>query len=237
MRRQPTTLVHIDYDRAGAEFLRREIENWSEVQHVGAAHDGAAGLELCLAERPTFVLFEFFMQERCGIGILEQLMDLKPQPRVIAYTWLITDLALNVMASPYVQGVVMKGPDSAAELRMALACLESSSTYCAPEVRRLIAESRARSDAIHKVISPREQELLPFFGRPMSNIQVGERVGLSASTVHIHRQNIMAKLGLHNARDLCLYAIASGFSPPPLRDNGWSICSESARVRPTVSAA
>ena len=38
-------------------------------------------------------------------------------------------------------------------------------------------------------------------------------MSIAASTVEVHRRNIMRKLGLHNVAELTRYAIHSGISP------------------------
>ena len=44
-------------------------------------------------------------------------------------------------------------------------------------------------------------------------MQIGERLHIAASTVEVHRRNLMRKLDLHNVAELTRYAIHSGISP------------------------
>jgi two-component system NarL family response regulator len=44
-------------------------------------------------------------------------------------------------------------------------------------------------------------------------VQIGERLHIAASTVEVHRRNLMRKLDLHNVAELTRYAIHSGISP------------------------
>jgi len=45
-----------------------------------------------------------------------------------------------------------------------------------------------------------------------SNKEVADVLGLSVNTVHVHRNNIMAKLGIHKQADLVRYAIKAGIA-------------------------
>ena len=44
-------------------------------------------------------------------------------------------------------------------------------------------------------------------------MQIGDRLHIAASTVDVHRRNLMRKLDLHNVADLTRYAITQGISP------------------------
>ena len=50
-------------------------------------------------------------------------------------------------------------------------------------------------------------------GRAAVSVQIGERLHIAASTVEVHRRNLMRKLDLHNVAELTRYAITEGISP------------------------
>jgi DNA-binding NarL/FixJ family response regulator len=51
---------------------------------------------------------------------------------------------------------------------------------------------------------------LVLIAEGMSNAEIAEQLVISVKTVDRHRENIMAKLNLHNRIDLVKYAIRKG---------------------------
>lgn len=51
-------------------------------------------------------------------------------------------------------------------------------------------------------LTGREQELLPLFGKGLTSQEIADRLSIAKVTVDNHRQNILAKLGLHSAKEL-----------------------------------
>lgn len=60
------------------------------------------------------------------------------------------------------------------------------------------------------VLSEREQEIVHWVVRGLSNKQIGERLFISPNTVLTHRKNIARKLDIHSVAGLTIYAIVNG---------------------------
>jgi two-component system nitrate/nitrite response regulator NarL len=58
-----------------------------------------------------------------------------------------------------------------------------------------------------ETLTPREQEVLKYIVRGLSNWQIAHTLSVSVKTVEWHRSNLMSKLGVHNVADLVRYAI------------------------------
>ena len=54
--------------------------------------------------------------------------------------------------------------------------------------------------------------MLQLIAEGHSNKEVADLLGLSVNTVHVHRNNIMAKLTVHKQADLVRYAIRAGIA-------------------------
>jgi DNA-binding NarL/FixJ family response regulator len=59
-------------------------------------------------------------------------------------------------------------------------------------------------------LSPREAEVLQLIAEGKPNKQVSAELGVAFKTVDKHRQNLMAKLNMHDIADLTRYAIRAG---------------------------
>jgi two-component system, LuxR family, response regulator FixJ len=51
-------------------------------------------------------------------------------------------------------------------------------------------------------LTARESEVVEYLITGMSSREIGERLGISARTVDVHRGNLLAKLGARNTADL-----------------------------------
>jgi DNA-binding NarL/FixJ family response regulator len=61
-----------------------------------------------------------------------------------------------------------------------------------------------------EVLTAREREVLTCIAEGMTNREIAEALVISIKTVERHRENIMAKLDMHNRVELVKYAIKKG---------------------------
>lgn len=60
------------------------------------------------------------------------------------------------------------------------------------------------------VLTPRERDIVGCIARGLQNKEIAERLFLSVHTVATHRRNICAKLNIHSASGMTIYAILHG---------------------------
>ena len=72
----------------------------------------------------------------------------------------------------------------------------------AAPVRNNKAEQQTR-------LGEREKEIIHYVAKGLSNKEISDKLCLSAHTVATHRRNICAKLDIHSASGLTLYAIVN----------------------------
>ena len=66
---------------------------------------------------------------------------------------------------------------------------------------------RGSSGLTHK-----EREVLQLIAEGHSSKQIAKDLNLSLNTVHVHRNNIMKKLGIHKQAELVRYALKEGIA-------------------------
>lgn len=64
------------------------------------------------------------------------------------------------------------------------------------------------------IISERENEIITLIAEGQTNEQIAASLFLSKHTVHTHRKNIMAKLGVKNTAGIVMYAVKSDLVSP-----------------------
>ncbi len=77
-----------------------------------------------------------------------------------------------------------------------------------------IAEQKLTATSEDDGLTAREIEVLTCIAEGMTNREIAEALVISIKTVERHRENIMAKLDMHNRVELVKYAIRRGLIQP-----------------------
>lgn len=75
-------------------------------------------------------------------------------------------------------------------------------------ITKLTAEAEAQPDTSRE-LSPREKDVVVGIVKGLSNKEIAAEINVSVNTVMTHRRNIAAKLQIHSAAGLTIYAIVS----------------------------
>ncbi len=92
-------------------------------------------------------------------------------------------------------------------LMMAVKSVADGMVWMPPTVQTEFARQESSSG---KELTPRECEIVRYVASGMRNIEVGERLSITESTVKTHLNNIFQKLGLRDRLELTHYAIKTG---------------------------
>jgi two-component system response regulator NreC len=196
--------------RSGVRML---LDAESEFRVVGEAVDGQEALALIEKLHPDVVLMDISMPGMGGLEATRQIKARWPEIRVLVLTMHRSDEyffeMLKAGASGYVLKVARPG-----ELIQAVRVVGRGEVYLYPTMaEHLVREYLEKENATleeSNVISPREKEILYLIAKGYSGKEIAEKLVISPSTVHTHRTNLMAKLGLNNRRELMQYAREHG---------------------------
>jgi two-component system response regulator NreC len=196
--------------RSGVRML---LDAESEFRVVGEAVDGQEALALIEKLHPDVVLMDISMPGMGGLEATRQIKARWPEIRVLVLTMHRSDEyffeMLKAGASGYVLKVARPG-----ELIQAVRVVGRGEVYLYPTMaEHLVREYLEKENAAleeSNVISPREKEILYLIAKGYSGKEIAEKLVISPSTVHTHRTNLMAKLGLNNRRELMQYAREHG---------------------------
>jgi DNA-binding NarL/FixJ family response regulator len=84
--------------------------------------------------------------------------------------------------------------------------------YFSRKFNEILAQESAKSEALGKILSRREQQVLTQVLAGRTSREIGEAIGLSPRTVEFHRANLMAKLGATNLAELLAHARQRGLA-------------------------
>jgi DNA-binding NarL/FixJ family response regulator len=208
-------LVADDQDlvRAG---LRMILDAQDGIEVVGEAADGAAALDLARRLRPDVCLVDIRMPVMDGLAVTRELAGpaaADPIPVVVITTFDLDEYVYTALRTG-ARGFVLKdsGPDLLAE---AVRAASRGDALIDPAVTVRLLEAFAGSvpRAPRPPASPltgREESVLDAVAQGLGNIEIGEELHISLSTVKTHLASIMAKTGTRNRVELAVWAHERG---------------------------
>ncbi|AMO38964.1 DNA-binding response regulator [Thauera humireducens] len=192
--------------------LRALLENDPGIEVVGEAADGEALLRLVEQAPVDIVCIDIGMPGMNGIEATRRLHAVRPDIRVIGLSAYADRQFVIDLLNAGAHGYVTKA-DAGDELLRAIHNVRQGRTYLCPDVAGAIASAlRFGTDAqaSARQLTARERQVLQLIAEGHTSARIADRLHIAASTVEVHRRNIMRKLDLHNVADLTRYAIVNG---------------------------
>jgi DNA-binding NarL/FixJ family response regulator len=206
--------------------LRSYLETQSGIQVVADASSGAEALERAQETNPDVVVMDITMPEMDGLETTRRLKELCPDCHVLGLTVHTDKEYLFEMMAAGASGYLTKH-SAAEELVSAVRAVAEGNVYLQPALARWLLEDYRRlstklesesrtlpTNAADKqgldALSKRELQVLELIAEGYTNIQIGEKLGISPKTVARHRERIMRKLDLHSCTELVKFAIRTG---------------------------
>ncbi len=207
-------LIADDHDivRAGIRML---LDSQPDMAVIGEANNGKEAIEMVNSMKPDVVLMDISMPEVTGVEATRAIKQANPQVEIVGLTMHAEDRYFFQLLQAGASGYVVKGA-SPNELLDAVRAASRGQAYIHPSLqRKLIGDYVSRSDSNDQSsmlsdLTGREIEVLRHIVDGLTSREIAVALVISANTVERHRQNIMAKLGLHNRAELVRYAISKG---------------------------
>ena len=196
--------------------IRALIEKQTDMEVVDESEDGREAVELALKLRPNIVLMDIAMPGMNGIEATRNILAKAPGIRIIALSMHADRRYVAGMLEAGARGFLTK-KSLFAELERALRTVATGETYLCGEVASVVREDyvqKFHSDASlsSSILTNRQREVLQLVAEGNSTKQIAAILGVSVKTVDMHRQNLMARLDLHNVADLTKYAVREGIA-------------------------
>ncbi len=201
------------------------IAHVADLELVGEAGDGEAGVSIAVEQHPDVVLMDIRMPRLDGIEATRRILaDPRCQgTRVIVLTTFDVD--------EYVYGALRAGAsafllkDSSPEaLIEAVRVVAAGEALLAPTVTRRLIERFAdegetrTDDSLLQHLTEREREVLGLVARGLSNAEIGERLFVSAASAKTHVGRVLAKLHARDRAQLVAIAYETGLIRPGTPD-------------------
>jgi DNA-binding NarL/FixJ family response regulator len=202
--------------------LIKLLEPFKEFIIVGEASDGEEAVAMTKKLEPDVVIIDLSMPKLSGVEATKIIRKNFPSAKVLVLTMYDNEEYVYQILKSGAGGYMLKnsGRD---ELAAAIRAVARGDRFFSPRVSEIVMEaylrkSEARDDLPLNdddlPLTKREREILRYIADGFNNLQIAEKLFISARTVETHRTNIMQKLDIHDAANLVRFALSKKQKPP-----------------------
>ncbi|GAA3996826.1 response regulator transcription factor [Comamonas faecalis] len=212
----PITLFLVDDHMLIRRGLVALLGQYDDLHVVGEAGDASQALRLLPALRPDVILLDNHLPGVRGVDAIGGLREASPASRIVMLTVSEDGDDLASALRQGAQGYLLKTIDGDL-LAEAVRRAARGEPVVSPEMMGKLVNAfqqqgapvapeppAAQEDA--SPLSPREEEVLREIAQGASNKEIARRLDIAETTVKLHVQHILRKLGLSSRVQAAVYA-------------------------------
>lgn len=191
--------------------------NAEDIEIVYKCNNGKEMLKYAKAAHVDVYILDISMPVLNGIETAMRLSRQRPESGIIILSMHDERSFVEKALTSGVRGYVLK-ESATEEIIDAIRAVYSGGTFLSDSVAKYLQPGfRGRNSQYAREdkwidLTRKEREVLQLIAEGSSNREIAETMSLSVNTIHVHRNNIMRKLGIHKQADLIRYAIKEGIS-------------------------
>jgi DNA-binding NarL/FixJ family response regulator len=213
---KPITVLLAEDHTIVRQGFRKMLELEDDLEIVGEAEDGRKAVAMVKKLHPAVVLMDIAMPLLNGLEATRQILKDLPATKVLMLSAHSDDAYVTEATDSGAVGFLLK-QTSAHDVCRAIREVQKGNTFFSPSVARRLHERDRKSldrggflKARNGHLSSREAEVLQLIAEGKANKETAAELGISIKTVEKHRENLMAKLNIHDTAGLTRYAISAG---------------------------
>jgi DNA-binding NarL/FixJ family response regulator len=214
LRGKPARLLIADDHELARAGLRAMLTDQRGFELVGEASNGQEALQLCRRLRPDLALIDVRMPEMDGLTTCRAIKQECAATSVILITMHANTDYLFEALKAGAAGYVLKDLSQRELITTVQKVLHGESILnqelMARLLQRLASEKPTQEDLPLGRLSPREREVLQLLTRGQTNREIARELTVSVSTVKIHVEHILAKLGVSDRTQAAVRAVEMG---------------------------
>jgi len=209
----------VDDDPLVRSALRLMLGGQADLEVIGEAADGRAGVAAAREHRPDVVLMDIRMPVLNGLEATRALHAGEEPPRVIVLTTFDADEHVLGALAAGADGFVLKDTPPQ-EIVTAIRTVAAGDPMLSPSVtatliRQVRAGTDERADAARRrldTLTEREHDVAVAVGRGLSNAEIAAELYLSVPTVKAHVSRLFDKLHVSNRVQIAICVHDAGLA-------------------------
>jgi DNA-binding NarL/FixJ family response regulator len=220
----PARLLIADDHALAREGVRAMLASETELEVIGEAHDGHEVLDVCRRLKPDLVLMDVRMPEVSGLEAAQEITMECPATKVLMLTTYEDLDYLYEAVKAGAVGYIVKDATKRELVAAIRRTLEGQSALdqdlSMQLLQRLAREDDRRvslspgapksPEPLREPLTPRELEVLRLLAQGLTNRQISQELVVSAATIKVHIEHLIAKLGVSDRTQAAVRASQAG---------------------------
>ena len=196
--------------RAVLENLGKDMEVIAEISN------GKDLVEFAQNNKADVYVVDISMPILNGIEAVARIVKQDPEAKVVMLSMYDDRVSVEKSLKAGAKGFIVK-VSTADEIVDAIEEVSAGRFYLCSKVSKYVVQgflgkTTPRNKRDSSGLTPKEKEVLQLIAEGYSSKDIAKSFNLSLNTIHVHRNNIMKKLGIHKQAELVRFAIKEGIA-------------------------
>ena len=176
-----------------------------DIHIVGEYSNGQEAWPYLAHDDIDVAVMDLSMPGESGLQLQSRLKQKRPDFRTIILSIYDTPAFVQSALDSGARGYLTKrfGPE---ELVQAVRAVHQGGCYLCSDAMKALRHTPEKEDALH-TLTPREREIFNLLVQGVNVKTIAVQLNLSHKTVHVHRANVLGKLGCETTIDLVHFAL------------------------------
>jgi DNA-binding NarL/FixJ family response regulator len=194
-----------------------------DMEIVAEASNGLEAVDKAARYNPTVVLMDIRMPELDGLEATRRILAADDEARILILTTFDLDEYVYEALRSGASGFVLKD-EPPEQLLAAIRTVAAGDALLSPSITKRVIERFARTPQPappkeFDELTTREQEVFRLIAEGLSNVEIGQQLYISDTTVKTHITHILQKLGLRDRVHAVVLAYQTGLFEPTAPDD------------------
>jgi two-component system nitrate/nitrite response regulator NarL len=220
----PVRILVVDDHTLMRRGLTALLSRDAALQVVGDAADAGSAQRRAAELQPDLILLDNHLPGVNGVDAIPALRQAAPRARIVMLTVSEDEADLAAALRAGASGYLLKNMEGDALLVAIQRVMRGASVVAEEMTDKLVAAYRGATAPAAEAatpaepaspieqLSPRERDILRGIARGASNKEIARELGIAETTVKIHVQHVLRKLGLSSRVQAAVLATAQGLS-------------------------
>ncbi len=212
----PIRILVVDDHSVVRQGICSLLSNYDEFDVVGEATNGRSALTQFKILLPDVTLLDIRMPEESGLQVLEKIRQVEPDAKIVMLSSFDDDEYVDTALRAGAKGYVLKsGSDQT--LVNAIHSATRNERFLSPQVTERIVERLMLFTPEKTAVSPidlndEERRILKLLVDGLSNVEIGEALFISSSTVKRKLSHIFEKMNVQTRTQAAGEAVRQGLA-------------------------